>query len=179
MSIIGASWDPWCHFSQLYKLNNSKIPAVSLRRTVYGYYKEGLFSTPTNFSSSYPSFPDLARWRHTLENIPEIVDINRTLLLSPAPHMMTMHWWRDLLDEDTGLRQPVDQEGIGGLHWRPTTLASPSGLWCFMQQEGLLWCRILVLFSAVKEMSSQCPPAQELRYHRRNWLAENTSKSKN
>ena len=31
------------------------------------------------------------RWRHTLENIPEIVDINRTLLLSPAPHMMTMH----------------------------------------------------------------------------------------
>ena len=52
--------------------------------TSYGlrFYEEGLFSSPTNFSSSNPSFPDLARWRHTLENIPEIVDINKTLLLS-------------------------------------------------------------------------------------------------
>ena len=54
--------------------------------TSYGlrFYKEGLFSTPTNFSSSNPSFPDLARWRHTLDNIPETMDINRTLLLSPC-----------------------------------------------------------------------------------------------
>ena len=31
----------------------------------------------------------------------------------------------------------MDQEPTGGLHWKPATLASPSGLWCFMQQEGL------------------------------------------
>ena len=107
--------------------------------TSYGwrFHKEGFFTTPTNFSSFYPSFPDLARWRHPLETIPEIVDINTTgpFCCTPAP-LMTKHWLRALLDEDTGQRQSVDQEHAGGLHWRPTTLASPSGLWCLMQQEG-------------------------------------------
>ena len=54
--------------------------------TLYGlrFHEEGLFSTPTYFSSFHSSFPDLARWRHTLEDIPEMTDINKALLLFPC-----------------------------------------------------------------------------------------------
>ena len=83
--------------------------------TSYGlrFYEEGLFSTPTNFSSSHSSFPDLARWRHTLENIPEMTDINKALLLfpcSPDDHalMTSSAGWRHWLETAYG----------PGKHWR-------------------------------------------------------------
>ena len=79
--------------------------------TLYGlrFYEEGLFSSPTNFSSSNPSFPDLARWRHTLENIPETTDINRTLLLFPCSNndhalMTSSAGWRHWLKTAHGPR---------------------------------------------------------------------------
>ena len=172
MSIVCASKDPWCHFSKLYTLNNSQIPADSLRRTVYGFMRKD-FSLHQQ-TSQVPILPSRTwrgggtPWRTSQRQQTS----TGPFYCSPAP-IMTKHWWPALLDEDTGWRQPLDQEHAGGLHWRPITLASLSGLWCFMAARRFnsgvefwchtgLWCHNWDLSSSLennqrRDVITTCP----------------------
>ena len=89
-------------------------------------------------------------------------------------------------------RQSVDQEHAEGLHWRHTTLASPSGASCSKKiNSGMeCWCHPGLCCQGLRPVQFSGEHPEERCHHnvpllkrldvsRRNWLTEINSKSQN